>query len=166
MKFLKIIRDEEFIQLRFVTDDGILAREEQEITSHEAPLKEFDEALQALAPIACNILEVGKAYDEGMNVRSVRIKRTKKGTRSVSIGVEKTLSAVDNPHRLATPFFTIDAPSEGEQGARECSSKQTEVIDAFIAQAEKYQNGERQQRLLPLGAEPEEGDELPGNENT
>lgn len=163
MKFLKIIRDDEFIRLRFVTDDGILAREEQEITSHEAPLKPFDDALQALAPIACNILELGKGYDEGMTVRSLRIKRTKSGTRSVSIGFEKKLNAVDNPHRLATPLFNIDAPSENEQGVRECSEKQAKLIDDFLTEAEKYQSGDRMQKLLPLIAEEiEDGESLPG----
>lgn len=164
MKFLKILRDEEFVRCRFVTDDAIMAREEIEQTSHEAPLTSFDTALQALAPIACNILELGKSYDDGMTVRSVRIKRTKSGTRSVSIGFEKKLNAVDNPHRFSTPLFNIDQPGENEQGARECSPKQTELIDAFIKEAEKYQNGDRQQRLLPLVQEPEDGEQIPGTE--
>lgn len=164
-KFTKIIRDTDYVLCRFITDDAIMAREEIQKTSHEAPMQSFEDALAELGPIACNILELGKGYDEGLTVRSLTIRRTKKGTRSVSIGVVKELSAVDNPHRLSTPFFNIDPPAESEQGTRECSEKQTEVIDAFIEEAAKYQAGERQQRLLPLVSEElNEGEELPNQE--
>lgn len=162
MKLLRIIRDEEFVKYRHVTDSGVLAREEREITCHEAPMTAFEEALANLGPVAANILGLGKDYTEGMTVRSLAIKYTKHGSRSVEIGFSKILSATDGNHRMKTPFFYIDEPSDSEQFHRECSPKQVEVIEAFIEEAEKYINGERQQRLLPLTeAEPSDAEELP-----
>lgn len=170
MKLQRIIRDEAFVKHRHVDDTGLIAREQREITSHEAPLPSFEEALTALGPIAAKILECGTDYTQNMQPRALSIKYSKRGTRSAQIEFSKVLSATDGNHRLKTPFFQIDDAQESEQGRMECTKKQKEVIETFIAEAVKYIGDEdtapqRQQRMLPLVAsEVEDGDQLPGTE--
>jgi len=168
MKLSLITRDDNYVIHAHTDDTGILAREDRKIKSHEATLAHFEEPRDALAPIAANILAVGKEYTQNMGVRTLRIKYSKHGTRTAQIEFVKTLAATDGVHRMKTPFFQIDdCHGEKEQGHLECSKKQAETIKAFIVEAEKYVGGARQQRLLPLvEAEPTDGEQLPGTENT
>jgi hypothetical protein len=159
-KLLKIVRDESFVQYRQEVQRTGTA-EEQDVTTHEAPLPSFDAALQALAPVACVVLGMGPKYAEGVIVRSLSIGYTKAGTRSATISFTKKLDTPEVTHPLKTPAFRFDDSAEGESngGRREVANKQAELIELMIEQAEKYIAGERQQQILPLeaGAEPAEG---------
>lgn len=159
-KLLKITRDDSFVEYRQEVQRTGTA-EEQTVTTHEAPLPSFDEALQKLGPIACVVLGIGPKYAEGVTVRSLSISYTKAGTRSASISFVKTLDIPQVSHPLKTPLFRFDDSAEGENGGRrEVTPKQSEHIEAMIEQAEMYIAGKRQQQILPLdaGAEPEEGE--------
>lgn len=166
MKILKVTRDESSVQFRHEVQ-GHKATEERDHTCHEAPLAAFDKALQALADVAVNILELGQGYKKGIVIIALAISYTKKGTRSAHIVFSKELDATGGTHRMTTPVFQFDDAAEGEDGQRrQCSKKHAEMIAEMIAETEKYANGERQQRLLPLddgkseGAEPQGGDTL------
>lgn len=167
MKILKVIRDEDRVQFRHEVQ-GHKAVEERDHTCHEAPLKSFDDALQSLSDVVVNILELGQGYRKGITVVSVSFSYTKKGTRSAAITFSKELDATNGAHRLTTPLFQFDDAAEGEDSGqrRQCTKKHAELIDVLIVETEKYANGERQQRLLPLddgkseGAEPKGGDTL------
>jgi len=168
MKILKVIRNESFV--RFVREVTVTkgTEEKQDITAHEAPLPAFDKALQALADVAVNILEVGQDYKQGMAIVSVSISHTKAGTRSVSLAFVKKIDATGTEHRLDTPVFQIDDARKGEEGGqrRQCSKKHAELVGDFLDEAVKYANGKRAQQMLPLddgkseGAEPKTGDML------
>lgn len=166
MKILKVTRDDSSVQFRHEVQ-GHKAVEERDHTCHEAPLKAFDNALQALADVAVNILELGQGYKKGIVIIALALSYTKKGTRSASIVFSKELDATGSNHRMTTPVFQFDDSAEGEDGQRrQCSKKHAEMIDVMVRETENYANGERQQRLLPLddgkseGAEPQGGDTL------
>ena len=181
LKILKITRSDSFVQIRHeVTGYTVKTNapgqpagvkeatgtEERDITAHEAPMKSFDKALQALTDVAANILELGEDYKKGMVVKTVAFSYTKKGTRSAAIFFTKELDATESEHRMATPFFQVDDAADGEEGRRQCAKEHAKAIIKVISEAEKYADGERDQRMLPLddgkseNAEPQEGDAL------
>lgn len=181
LKILKITRSDALVQIRHeVTGYTVKTNspgqptgikeatgtEERDITAHEAPMKSFDKAIQALTDVAANILEVGEDYKKGMVVKTVAFSYTKKGTRSAAIFFTKELDATETEHRMATPFFQVDDAADGEEGRRQCAKEHAKAIIKVISEAEKYADGERDQRLLPLDdgksehAEPTEGDLL------
>ena len=165
MKILKVIRDENCVQFRHEVQ-GHQATEERDHICHEAPLKEFDDALQGLADAVVNVLEVGQPYKKGITVIALSLSYTKKGTRSAAITFTKELEATGAAHRLTTPLFQFDDAAEGEdnKSRRQCTKRHAEQIQTVIECTEQYANGERQQRLLPLNeddsAEPKAGDVL------
>lgn len=167
MKILKVIRDEDRVQFRHEVQ-GHKAVEERDHTCHEAPLKSFDDALQSLSDAVVNVLELGQGYKKGMKISAVTFSYTKKGTRSAAVTFSKDLDATNGAHRLTTPVFQFDDAAEGEDSGqrRQCTKKHAQLLEVVIEETEKYANGDRQQRLLPLDdadskAEPQGGDSLP-----
>jgi hypothetical protein len=164
MKILKAVREDNYVQFRQEVD-GHNSTEEHDIKAHEAPLVSFDTHLQALAPVACKVLEFPPSYAEGATVKSVTVSHTKRGTRSVAIKIVKTLDATGNAHAITTPLFQIDDAAEGEEGRKQVSQAHADACGVFLLEVEKYASGERQQRLLPLDdtaapVEPANGDVL------
>ena len=148
-KLLKFIRDDSFVRFRreMKVHDGI---ENHDITAHEAPLKSFDKALQALSDVVANVMDVGQDYKKGMVIRSVSISHTKAGTRSVAIAFTKHINATEGVHPMDTPFFQIDDSSTNEEGRKQVSKKHAELVSAAIEEAEAYAEGKRAQQMLPL----------------
>lgn len=178
MKLLKIQRTDTFVRFSHEakgptikandpknpgqTKDHV-STEERVVTAHEAPMKSFDTALQALADVAANILETGQDWKKGVKVLALSMSYTKSGIRSASITFTKTLDATGEPHQMTTPLFQIDDGSTPAEGRRQCSKKHAEAVAVMIREAEKYAEGERQQTMLNFGAEDEEGETEPAN---
>jgi len=181
MKLLRIIRSESFVRFRREihghderfndsanpgTTKTVSGVEQHDITTHEAPLKSFDDAMQAMSDAVCNILEVGQEYKKGMIITSMSISHTKHGTRSVAIAFKKALTATETNHSMVTPMFQIDNVLDGEEGRMQCTKLHAEQIAEFIEEAIRYAEGDRAQQMLPLDdgeseqAEPTEGDVL------
>lgn len=181
LKILKITRTDSFVQIcHEVTGYTVKTNapgaaggvkeatgtEERDITAHEAPMKSFDKALQALTDVVANILETGEEWKKGIVIKTVAFSYTKKGTRSAAIFFTRDLDATETAHRMSTPFFQIDDAAEGEEGRRQCAKEHAKAIAKVISEAEKYADGERDQRMLPLddgkseNAEPAQGDTL------
>jgi hypothetical protein len=154
MKILKVIRDDSFVQFRHEVS-GHDSVEDRDIIAHEAPLKSFDICLQALAAVACAMLQLPPDYAIGMTVRTLTVSHTKRGTRSVVIKVIKALDTTRRNHPITTPQFKIDDGAEGEEGSMECEQSHAEMVDAMIYEVEQYANGDRQQALLPFRDESE-----------
>lgn len=164
MKILKVVRDK--TQIVFKQEvKGAMGIDTETRTTHEAPLKTFDSALQKLTPVICYILGTGQQWGDEVLVKSIDLSYTAKGTRSVKIGFTRTLAATEKDHPMETPMFQFDAPADSEADARECHSKHAEAVDKFIDEAEKYIKGERQQMLLELPKnEPKKAKEDPKQE--
>lgn len=132
--------------------------QEAKVTAHEAPLASFDKALQALADVAANILELGQGYKKGMVVLSLSIGYTKTGLRSATITFTKALDATGKGHRMSTPSFRFDDGQTPEEGRRECSQQHAKAIEKMIAEAVAYAEGERQQALLNFNDDADDGE--------
>lgn len=123
--------------------------EEQAITTHEAPLPELDAALAALKPVVCEVMGLQKEYAIDMTVYRFQVSTTKHGTRAVQLRFKKAIETIGGGlHPMATPFFKIDAPADGESGKMEVKPKSAELVKTAIREAERYSNGERSQTLL------------------
>lgn len=167
-KILKVTRAPTFVRIRreLKVEDGSRTIDE---TSHEVPLKKFDTAMQSLADVVANIMELGGDYKKGMEIDSVSVSHTKAGTRSVSIAFSKHIDAVEHVHPMDTVSFQIDDSAKGEEGGnrRQCSKKHAEMVAEFLDRAEDYANGKRQQQMLNFSDSKEEkkknagGPELP-----
>lgn len=148
-KILKVTRTPTFVRIRreLKVEDGSRTIDE---TSHEAPLKKFDTAMQALADVVANVMELGQGYKKGMSIDSVSVTHTKAGTRSASISFSKHIDAVEHDHPMDTVSFQIDDAAKGEEGGsrRQCSRKHAEMVAEFLDCAEAYANGKRQQIML------------------
>ena len=57
---------------------------------------------------------------------------------------------MEKVHPIATPMFQIDDAASGEDTRKDVTKGQAELVASFLHEVEKYANGERQQRLLPL----------------
>ena len=164
MKILKVIRDNNFVQIKHEVQ-GYQAVEERDIKAHEAPLKSFDDALQALAPVVVKLLEYPPSSSSTIVIKSISVSHTTKGTRSVGISFRKKLNATGNYHPMSTPMVQFDDAAEGEGNRKEVHASHAALIDLSIAEAIRYSEGERQQALLPLDdvgspVSPADGDEL------
>lgn len=140
-----------------------VSTEERVVTAHEAPLKSFDTALQALADVVANILEAGQEWKKGVKIIALSLSYTKTGVRSAAITFAKTLEATGEAHQMATPLFQIDDGATPSEGRRQCSKKHAEAVAVMIREAEKYAEGERQQTMLKFGSD-EDGDNDEGGE--
>lgn len=181
LKIVKITRADAFVQIKHeVTGYTVKTNapgqpggvkesagtELRDITAHEAPMKSFDKAMQALKDVVVNVLETGQEWAKGIVIKTVAFSYTKKGTRSAAIFFTRELDATETAHRMATPFFQIDDAADGEEGRMQCAKEHSKAIKKLILEAEKYADGERDQRMLPLddgkseNAEPSQGDTL------
>jgi hypothetical protein len=123
--------------------------EEQAITTHEAPLPELDEALAALKTVVCEVMGFQKDYAVDMTIYRFQVSYTKNGTRAVQLRFKKAIETIGGGlHPMATPFFKIDEPGDGESGKMEVKPKSAELVKTAIREAERYSNGERSQTLL------------------
>lgn len=155
MKLLKVKRDATSVRIvrEVKVHDGA---EKHDVTAHEAPLKKFDLAMQALTDVVANIMELGQDYKKGMVIDAVAISHTKSGTRSVSIDYSKHIDAVEHDHPMSTVMFQIDDAPKGEEGRRQCTKKHAELVAEFLDRAEDYANGKRQQIMLNFGKSTED----------
>lgn len=148
-KMLKIVRTDSLVRYRheFKTENGV---GEGDITEHDAPLKKFDDALQALSAVAAKVLECPPDWADGITVTSLAISYTKAGTRSATIGFKKSLDSTSTMHGMDTPAFQIDDAGDKEEGRRQCTPTHAKACIAMIERAEEYAAGDRQQMQLPL----------------
>lgn len=181
MKLRKIIRDDSFVFYSHEVKGPVIEAndpdkpgktikhqglEEVEVTAHEAPLKSFDKAMQALASVAAKVLGCPPEWTDKIRVKSLAVSYTAKGTRSAVIVFTKELAATDLPHRMSTPSFRFDDAAEGEDGRRQVAPRHAELLDAMMTEAEKYADGKRQQMTLPLDDGKKAADKLDKEELT
>lgn len=164
MKLLKIQREKDYIRYK-VEQKGHMANEEKEITSHEAPLDSFDEAMEHLADAAMEMMELPPSWLGYMDVKWMELTYSKSGTRQAQIGFSKYYIRVEASKTEKTPKFYIEDGQGEEEHKREAPDKVVELVINMIYEAEKYINGERKQQLLPLPeggepVEPADGDQM------
>ncbi|MDB6080163.1 MAG: hypothetical protein JWO82_3910 [Akkermansiaceae bacterium] len=131
------------------SEDPAAPQSETSTSTAEKPLPECYEAFGALRPVACEVMGWAKSYVEGLDITKLSLTVTKNGTRAVSLGLQKALDTIGGHlHPMATPFFKIDPPGDGESGKLEVSPKSAELVKTALREAERYIEGERSQQIL------------------
>lgn len=153
MKLTRITRTADLVRFVHEVQLEVGSKENRDITAHDAPLKKFDTALQALSAVAVKVLELPPEYENGIVVTGLGISYTKAGTRSATIYFKKQIDKLALLHPLVTPTFQIDDPGQGEDKSqkRQVLPKHAGLVEEMLDQAIKYASGDRQQMQLPLG---------------
>lgn len=151
MELRKITRNEKSV-IYEIDRKGQQAEETVKVTAHEAPLKDFDDALQiGLKSVLAEMVELPDEWTGTAKIHSLTIRRTKAGTRSVSISFSRPCEESDRVFTGDTPFFRIDGSEQEEKPqSPELTDPAITDICRAINEASRYANGERQQALLPL----------------
>lgn len=122
---------------------------ESKITAKEEPLPTLTKAWDGLKKVFVSILELPDDYVDGLTVTTLSIRRTKAGTRSVTMEATKQLECRQSfLHTLTTPCVQIEASADGESGAVEIEKNLAEAVMKAIHESERYMEGERSQQLL------------------
>lgn len=175
-KILKVVRTDAFVKIRQELAKSseqkngpdpdkpgetktklVTSSSEFEETAHETPLPAFDEALQALADVVCNVMELGQGYKKGITVTGLALSYTNSNVRTAVISFVKEFNATSSSHPMKTQAFQIDDGKKADDGRRQCAKKHAELVVDFIKQAQKYAAGERSQQLLKF--EEDDGDD-------
>ncbi len=169
MKLKNIVINENKIvyETTLVSSDG--GSTTNKVVAKEAPLKSLYVALNDLREPLVDLIPLFRPFVDRFKINGVDVSYTKTGTRSVSIKWELPVDNVNTNLSGEKLLFPIDDPVSGDEGKayrpplpKESNGK----IAAFLDEAEKYIQGNRQQLRLPLAAddelevEPAEGEQL------
>ena len=122
---------------------------ESKITAKEEPLESLSKAWDGLKKVFISILELPDDYVDGLTVTTMSIRRTKAGTRSVTMEATKQLECRQSfLHTITTPCVQIEPSADGESGAVEIETKLALAVMKAIHESERYMEGERSQQLL------------------
>ena len=136
--------------------------EEHSASYKDNPLPSFGPALDALAPLVCELCELPRDYIAGLTVSGLTLCESGK-VECVTIVAKKEIAGNSRPFNIATPLITIDQPEEGE--GSHLTIAQAILVETAVEEARKYIRGERSQGQMKLTPEAEEteveGDEEP-----
>lgn len=124
--------------------------EEHSASYKDNPLPSFGPALDALAPLVCELCELPRDYMTGLTVSGLTLAESGK-VECVTIVAKKEIAGNSRPFNIATPLIPIDQPEEGD-GAH-LTIAQAILVETAIAEARKYIRGERSQGQMKLAAE-------------
>lgn len=134
--------------------------EDRSVNSTENSLPEFQQALDALAPLVCEICAWSADY--ALNLRIIGVKMGEQGEAdTVSILAQKSLVDAGKALNIATPPRLLSHPSEPGSYTPPLTDAQAELVWALIEAAKDYAKGNRAQGELPGigGFEDPENDE-------
>jgi hypothetical protein len=124
------------------------------------PLPEFDKALQALGPVALRMID-GLVTQKTWTAKKGRVHRVfvgynKYGARSVKLEVTFTLCG-GREWKLKSPTLRMDDAVDGEKNILiEVEDKDIASVEAFLAEALNYADGERAQGEFFQAADPDD----------
>lgn len=127
--------------------------EEHSASYKDNPLPSFGPALDALAPLVCELCELPHDYKDGLTVSGLTLAESGK-VECVTIVAKKEIAGNSRPFNIATPLIPIDQPEEGE--GTHLTIAQAILVETALEEARKYIRGERAQGQMKLAAEKEE----------
>src|SRR5690349_11807367 len=105
---------------------------EHQLKSEEGPAPEFVQALAAFGPLVLKLLELPKAYAEGLTITSHAISETKE-SRGLVVSATKKLAGANGPLNIHTPHLK----SKREEGQADGVGLISDDMEAALAEAEK-----------------------------
>lgn len=124
--------------------------EEHSASYKDNPLPSFGPALDALAPLVCELCELPLDYKDGLTVSGLTIAESGK-VECVTIVAKKEIAGNSRPFNIATPLIPIDQPEDGE--GSHLTIAQAILVETALEEARKYISGERSQGQMKLAAE-------------
>lgn len=124
--------------------------EEIKAFSAEPPLSSFSDAMQAFCPFVIGLLEIPENWREDLTITTLNLSEDKNGNRGLIVtAVKPVANAYDRPLVLNTPLVR----EGGDDPSEEACVLADEVLELIAlaeseAEAERYLNGEREQREL------------------
>lgn len=135
--------------------------EDLTIDSNENALPAFQQALDRLPELTCEIIGVDKAY--ALNMRALGIKMGEQGEAdTVSVIAQKSLADAAKALNIVTPPRLLAHPTEPGSYTPPLTEAQADPVWALIEAAKDYVKGNRAQGILPgigntLGDDDESG---------
>ena len=133
--------------------------DEQSVNSTENALPEFQQSLDALAPLVCEICAFPSSYVENIRVMGVVMGEQGEAD-TVSIIAQKSLSDAAKAFNIVTPPRLLAHPTQPGSYTPPLTEAQAELVWALIEAAKDYAKGNRAQGELPgIGGNAEEDEE-------
>lgn len=139
MDFAKIKYSKGSMTLEWA-DEGIVDTKRTTLTSSDEPEKEFVDAMQALAPIVADLLELPKEYVAGLTIIGVSLSYNETQGRGCVVTCLKELAGFNAPLVLNTPHLAEDA----EHGPT-MPLRLSQALGALCARAGRFKDGHRLQ---------------------
>lgn len=133
--------------------------EEHSASYKDNPLPSFGPALDALAPLVCELCELPRDYMTGLTVSGLTLAESGK-VECVTIVAKKEIAGNSRPFNIATPLIPIDQPEEGE--GSHLTIAQAILVETALEEARKYIRGERSQGQMKLTPEESKEEETDG----
>lgn len=150
----KVKRTRRFIFVAYDKGDEVLT-----LRSNDNPLPAFVTALDALSPLVAQVCHFPEDYcDVDLRVMEVLL-GSQGGSRTVSIGAQKSLDDASKAFKIVTPPRLLEHPTQGGSYTPALADHDKEKIEEVIAQAKAYLAGDRAQGQLPLGDDDDEKDD-------
>jgi hypothetical protein len=122
--------------------------EEIKAFSAEPPLSSFSDAMQAFCPFVIGLLEIPENWREALTITTLNLSEDKNGNRGLIVtAVKPVANAYDRPLVLNTPLVREGGDDPSEE-ACVLVDEVLELIALAESEAERYLNGEREQREL------------------
>ena len=171
LKITKVRRTRKHILIEFTSD-----HEERSLKSSDNPLPAFTKALDALAPLVCEIVGLPPTYTQGLTVTGLSAV-TAGGNEHVLLTAKKELHDNNRPFNIVTPLRLTDVPEEEGSYSPPLSDAQLALVADVIDEAAAYIKGDRAQGQIQFEGtadddpnedgdgdtteEPSQGDPLP-----
>jgi hypothetical protein len=139
LTILKVRRTRKHVVIHYRNGD-----EDHEIKSRDNPLPAFDQAIAALAPLVCQLVNLPASYVENMRASGITI-TDGSGNEQVTVVAAKSLDDANGPFNIATPLRLMDLPEAEGSYSPPLGADQVALIDEVVEQAKQYILGNRAQ---------------------
>lgn len=151
-RLCKVSYDGKVVKLRFEVQRPDGAMDKAEVESADQPTSGFQDALQALRPHVCELLEVPAAWGHAMTIRGVTISWASDANSKPVWGAVVTclrkLADANAPLVINTPHLPSSAYSGDEGNEPVLPAELADAIQALVVHAWAYVDGERLQLAL------------------
>ncbi len=152
IEIIEVRRTRRFISIRYRQGD-----EKHKLTTNENPLPSFSKALDALAPLACAIVEAPEGWSLNLKVSGFKL-GAMRDVRTASILVQKGLGLSGKVLNVTTPPALLSTPQTEGAITPPLSTVQASLVGEAEEEAKRYVKGDRAQGTLDLEDDAKDGE--------
>lgn len=154
---IEVRRTRRFITVKYKQGDDT-----HTLKTNENPLPEFHQAMDALAPLACKVVEAPEGWNTNLKVTGLK-HGTFRDVRSASIMLQRGVVLSGKVLNVSTPPALLSTPATEGVITEPLKPVDAELVANVIEEAKRYVKGERAQGTLDM-EEPEATEGDPANE--